>query len=324
MSDRVELLDDFLKQAGWDKAHRSQIAGDASKRRYERLRQDTDETAILMDADPEAGEDVRPFVSMATFLLNQNLSAPRILQQNAQHGFLILEDLGEGIFARLLDDNPSREMELYEAAADVLLSLHHAKPPTLESATSGGFAAMIAPVFEWFMPAIGASCTASERRSFEGALESLLEPILSKPQVVALRDYHTENLLWLPRRKGIARVGLLDFQDALLCHPAYDLVSILQDARRDVSPAVQAAVLQRYVSASGQNPREFEEAYAILGLQRNLRILGIFAKLSLQEGRKHYVVFYSAGLGSRTHQPLQPRAGTRQNVLAGPLASTSS
>ncbi|MBU2980358.1 phosphotransferase [Lentibacter algarum] len=283
MTNRAQKIEAFLAKSGWSEATRSPLAGDASNRRYERLSL-RGQPAVLMDAPPEKGEDVRPFVQVAEHLTQVGLSAPDILAVDAENGFLLLEDLGDALFARVIPDQLAFETPLYEAATDVLLALH--KAPALEGLKpydAEVMSNMAALAHRWYAD--------TSADSFLPAFRALLETHITDFSVLIQRDYHAENLLWLPERVGPARVGLLDFQDAMLGHPAYDLVSLLQDARRDVPPHIEVTMLNRYISASGQSAEGFKAAYALLGAQRNLRILGVFARLSLHFNKPHYVDF---------------------------------
>ncbi|GFE49375.1 aminoglycoside phosphotransferase [Roseobacter cerasinus] len=289
MKTRAAMLDSFLTQAGWGAARYSPLAGDASKRRYDRLTGKAGARAILMDAPPETGEDVRPFARIARHLLGLGLSAPQIMAQDDTRGFLLLEDLGDDLFARLMETDPVLEPQLYAAAVDVLTHLHKTTPPPLPIFDATQAAEWIAPAFDWYQfGATGAVDMAAKAR-VRGILRALLEPLDAQPRVLIQRDYHSENLLWLPDRDGPACVGLLDFQDALQGHRAYDLVSLLQDARRDVSSDMEATMIHRYLEQTGQDAETFRTAYAVLGTQRNLRIIGIFARLCLRDGKAHYI-----------------------------------
>ena len=285
---RAALADAFLQTTDWATARRAPLAGDASNRRYERMYLNG-ETAVFMDAPPEKGEDVRPFIAIAEYLLSLGLSAPRILARNTDLGFLILEDLGDDLFARVVLGDPSAEEELYTAATDALIALHQAQPPQIPEYDVPMMTDLAATAFTRYKAGVTGHLDAAEAEHFRDIFKPLLARLTAGPKVLAQRDYHAENLLWLPQRTGIARVGMLDFQDAMLCHPAYDLVSILQDARRDVSPETEEQMIAHYLTQSSMEPIAFRAAYAALGVQRNLRILGVFAKLSLDMGKTHYV-----------------------------------
>lgn len=288
MTDRQHLCHTFLAGAHWAAATRAPLAGDASNRRYERLSLDT-RRAVLMDAPPDSGEDVRPFARIARYLAAQGLSAPRLIAEDTENGFLLLEDLGDALFARVVADDPTLETQLYEAATDVLVHLHAAAPPTdLPAYSPALMTRMSALAWQWY--AAGADHPAPKAEAaFTAAFQPLLEQEAADASVLIQRDYHAENLLWLPDRSGVARVGLLDFQDALRGHPAYDLVSVLQDARRDVPPAIERAMIARYCAATGRDRDIFDRAYHLLGAQRNLRILGVFARLCMTAGKSSYI-----------------------------------
>ncbi|MEL6466336.1 MAG: phosphotransferase [Pseudomonadota bacterium] len=288
MSDRAALKSDFLRHSGWDDAVRVLIAGDASNRTYERLTLGG-ETRILMDAPPQKGEDVRPFLSVTQILRYAGLSAPKIYAEDVSRGFLLIEDLGDDLFARVIAANPQLEQPLYKAAVDVLLHLHHSSAPNLVRFDAPAMSKATGLVFDWYQRATSGSANAAARDRFDAAFQSTLKPLDAVRPVLIQRDYHAENLIWLPDRQGLMRVGLLDYQDAVLGHPAYDLVSILQDARRDVSPDLQRAMIDRHIARSGADPDDFRNAYALLGLQRNLRILGVFTRLALDRGKPSYI-----------------------------------
>ncbi|MCV3269992.1 aminoglycoside phosphotransferase family protein [Roseobacter sinensis] len=289
MTARAADLAQFIAQAGWSAAERAPLAGDASNRRYERLCLPNGTRAVLMDAPPDKGEDVRPFVQIATYLTGLALSAPEIFAQDPARGFLLLEDLGDALFARVLETKPELETPLYEAATDALLHLHRAEPLALAPYDAATMAPLAALAFDWYQFGITGAVDEAAREQFLAAITPLLSRLDEQPRVLIQRDYHAENLLWLPDRTGVARVGLLDFQDAMLGHPAYDLVSVLQDARRDLQPETEARMIARFLAQTPQQDSSFREAYAILGAQRNLRILGVFARLCLRDGKAHYV-----------------------------------
>ncbi len=291
MSDRDAQIRAFIDRAGWGDAVVSFLAGDASNRRYLRLiRPSNAQRAVLMDAPPEKGEDVRPFVRIAEYLTGIGLSAPRILNRDDSAGFLLLEDLGDALFASIIPRNPDLENSLYSTATDVLVHLHAQTPPAdLARYDAPTATALSALVFDWYIPGATDTPDTAARPEFERALHDALATHAPDCDVLIQRDYHAQNLLWLPDRAGIARVGLLDFQDAMLGHRAYDLVSLLQDARRDVPPELEARMRDRYALTTGQDPERFATAYAVLGAQRNLRILGVFARLCIRDGKAHYI-----------------------------------
>lgn len=289
MSNRNTLIEAFLTRENWQHAARTPLAGDASSRRYIRLRSDT-ARAIVMDAPPECGEDVRPFLHIARHLSSIGLSPPQILAADEDNGLLLLEDLGDDLYSTVVAKDPEEERSLYLAATDALIQLHHNAPPA--NAPDYGPAEMIDKAglaSDWY--AFGATDQKSDtaKANLQGALSNAIEALGPWTPVLALRDYHAENLLWLPSRSGTARVGLLDFQDAGLSHPAYDLVSLAFDVRRKVSPETAAAMIAGYAFAQGLDLPAFNQACATISAQRNLRILGVFARLSMHYGKAHYV-----------------------------------
>ncbi len=277
----------FLAGAGWGDAARVPLAGDASARSYQRLTL-AGRTAILMDNAPGGADDPASFVAIARHLRSLSLSAPDVLSADVEAGFLLLEDLGDAVFARLLERNPERELAFYTAATDVLLHLQaHPAPPGLPDIDAAEWAEAALLVLEWYVFAI--TDAQPEPSALRTALGGALARLANGPRVLILRDYHAENLIWLPERAGLARVGLLDFQLAQMGQPAYDLVSLLQDARRDVGLDTEAGLVRHFASVTGQDADRFCAAYATVGAQRALRILGIFARLCLVAGKPAYV-----------------------------------
>lgn len=287
MTERNRQIDAFLGEYGQSYASLRPLAGDASNRRYFRFSRGGT-PYVLMDAPPASGEDVRPFVRIAEWLSGAGFSAPKIHKKHEEHGLLLLEDLGDDLIARMIEADPLREMDLYAGATDVLVQLHQCEAPQgLTRYTPYVMADMTSPVFDWYLRGCGEETASHD--TFVSRFRDILGAHCGDNNVAILRDYHAENLLWLPSRKGVAKIGLLDFQDALIGHRAYDLVSLMHDIRRDVSPDVEQAMIRRYLDAMGLEAQEFEAAFAALGLQRNLRITGIFARLCLHVGRPHYV-----------------------------------
>jgi len=288
MCDRAAVITDFLQTAGWGDATRAPLAGDAGLRRYERLTLEGD-TRVLMDAPPSKGEDVHPFVAITQYLRGIGLSAPAIHAEDTHNGLLLIEDLGDALFARVIADNPHNEPKLYAAAVDVLVALHAKAPPALARYDTAIMTQMAGLAFDWYQRGVVGGVDTSEKDAVLRPLSAKLNTLDAVTPVLIQRDYHAENLIWLPERSGVQRVGLLDYQDAMLGHPAYDLVSILKDARRDVPAALEAEMIDRYLAQTPLEVAAFRDAYALLGLQRNLRILGVFARLSMVYAKPHYV-----------------------------------
>ncbi len=288
MTDRAGLIEGFLASAGWAGAARAALAGDASARRYERLALGG-RHAVLMDAPPGRGEDTARFARVGRWLRAHGYSAPEIFAEDHAQGLLLLEDLGDALVARLVAADPGRETEIYAAATDFLADLHRHPPPDfaprLDGAALGDLTAILA---EWYLPGVGAPRMAASD-ALPGLVATLHDRLTDGRVALALRDFHSENLIWLPERAGPARLGLLDFQDAVAAHPAYDLVSLLQDARRDVPVAIERAMTAHYTSSRGLDHDRFAAIYALLGAQRALRIVGVFARLSRRDGKTHYL-----------------------------------
>lgn len=289
---REALCRRFLEQAGWGGADRRVLAADASFRRYDRLTRGG-ERAVLMDAPPPQ-ENAKIFHDIAEHLLALGLSAPRPLAMDAEHGFLLLEDFGDRTFTRALAEGAD-EAELYRLATDTLVALHQRWQPGgagLPPYDEGRLLDEAALLVDWYLPAItGAAPAPALRESYLAAWREVLPAMLAVPQTLVLRDYHVDNLMTLAGRDGVARCGLLDFQDAVIGPVSYDVVSLLEDARRDVSRAVVEEMLERYLAAMGPglDRAAFAASYAALGAQRSAKIVGIFTRLSRRDGKHGYL-----------------------------------
>lgn len=309
----------FLEAAGWADATPTPMTPDASARRYTRLARGQT-TAILME-DPTGS--VAQFARLSGYLLSLGLSAPKVYAMEADGGLMLLEDMGDDRFADHIQKAPDDEVQLYRAAAQVLVTLHRAPAPRgLETATPSSLAGMIDPVFSHYAPWRGVNVPPGQRRLVRVALTEALAAHADLPGVTVLRDFHAENLMWLGQRSGAARAGVLDFQDAICGPGAYDLVSLLQDARRDVSDDAQVAARQVYLDGTGLDPDTLDTAMTVLGVQRNLRILGIFVRLAQEHGKTRYLDLIprvwgqvEAGLA---HPALSRVAGQINSILPRP------
>ncbi len=268
----------FLAAHGWGGATISPITGDASFRRYFRV-SDGCRQAVLMDAPPPH-EDPRPFISIARWLHDRGFAAPAVFGADLDHGLVLIEDFGDDRMREAVDADPSRAPALYRQAVDVLVDLHRHAPPPLAAYDRPAMHEKVDLLTEWYCPAVG---VVPDQAGFHAAWDAVFGLVEGAQQVIVLRDYHAENLMLV----ADGRLGLLDFQDATSGHPAYDLVSLLQDARRDVEPAIEAAMLAHYVARAGEGPA-FEAAYHVMGAQRNTRIIGIFARLWRRDGKDRY------------------------------------
>jgi len=268
----------FLAAHGWADARIAPLAGDASFRRYFRVHHG-DRTAVLMDAPPPH-EDTAPFVAMANWLGERGFVAPTILALDEAQGLILLADLGDVRFRETVDAHGD-EPAMYAEAVDLLVELarHPAGPlAPYDVQTMQREAALFV---EWYCPAVGLDVDVA---GYAAAWDKVLAHALAPEPITVLRDYHAENLMLVGSAR---RLGLLDFQDALAGHPAYDLVSLLQDARRDVDPSVEESMLARYRAATGAGD-DFLDAYHVLGAQRNAKIVGIFARLWRRDGKPRY------------------------------------
>lgn len=280
--------DEFLASCGWKGAQILPLAGDASFRRYFRVVQG-ERSAVLMDAPPPY-EDPRPFVAVAEWLLSRGLSAPEIIARDLDKGLLLLADFGDARLRETLDSDPARERELYELATDLLIQLHQHPPmPNLRVHGLDQWLEELRLFTEWYCPALGLDV---DEDGYIAAWTQVLQPLASDGlgPVTVLRDYHAENIMLVDGRCGVAHFGLLDFQDALAGHPAYDLASVLEDARRDVPEEIERAMIARYVAARDHG-EAFERAYWVLAAQRNTRILGVFTRLWKRDNKPHYTAF---------------------------------
>lgn len=280
---------DFLAASGWAGAQIVPLAGDASFRRYFRVVAG-DRVAVLMDAPPPH-EDPRPFIEVAGWLARCGLSAPRVLAHDLPRGLVLLDDFGDARLRETLDDEPARERELYEVATDILVHLHkHPPMPGLKPHGLEQWLDELELFTGWYCPAVEAEADVT---AYRAAWREVLEPVAADGlgPVTVLRDYHAENIMLVDGRAGIEHFGLLDFQDALAGHPAYDLASVLEDARRDVSPEIERAMIDRYIdrlrAATGAG-EAFERAYWALAAQRNTRILGVFTRLWKRDDKPSY------------------------------------
>lgn len=290
MSDRAERIEEFLLRAGWSDAVREPLAEDASFRRYERLRCE-ERGAVLMDAPPPH-EDVCAFIAVGRHLRLLGYSAPEVYAADIELGALLLEDLGDDLFARVLDAGGDAR-ELYTHAVDLLIDLQRQELPKDVAAYDIATLLDEASLFvDWYLPAVsGAAVTRSVRDPFFAAWREILPSAYEKSRVLVLRDFHVDNLMWLEQRDGTSRVGLLDFQDALIGPCLYDLVSLLEDARRDLPLSLVEEMFDRFVAGTGLDSVVAKTAYAILGAQRNTKIIGIFARLWQRDGKIDYLAY---------------------------------
>ena len=321
---REDDIQAFLKRANWQEADRAPVPGDASTRRYERLTLDS-QKAVLMDApkgaetpsEPDgatpadraalgynalarlAGPNPEAFACIANELTMRGFSAPKIIAMDLDKGFMLLEDLGDDLYARVIADDPPKERELYEAAIDTLAAIYRSSFPSLMSCQgetwrvreydAPALQAEADLFLDWYAADFGHDIQGEAREEWSAIWAELSKSLNVHSPCLALRDFHAENIFWLPEREAVSRVGLIDFQDGLFAHPAYDLVSLIEDARRDVSPDLAVPLLERFCEKAGlKYNAAFKTAYAVMGAQRNAKILGIFVRLAERDGKPHY------------------------------------
>lgn len=280
MTDRADRIDAFLDAAGWSTARRLAVAGDLSARNYVRLLQPDGRAAMLMDAAPEIDASTPAFVAMTQWLRRRGLSAPEILAADTPFGLLLLEDLGDNKVSALVAAQTDLHDPVYELCIDLLLFIRNQAPPELSKPDAAALIRMTG-LADDFYPGLDVTRLQGVRPLLETIFAELLGDRLS----LSLRDFHAENLMWLPERDGIGRLGLLDYQDAFITHPVYDLVSLLTDARTEISREFRERIIERYATRSSDDVGRLRLAFAAFSVQRNLRILGIFARAARQFGK---------------------------------------
>lgn len=298
---RLEQIAALLAGSGWKDSELFPLAGDASFRRYIRIKHGG-KSAMLMDAPP-GKEDVRPYVMIADYLCRYGYSAPKLLAQDAPGGLLLLEDLGDDSFTLMLkaagEQKSVLEEELYSSAVDLLAEWHGGN-----AGFTDGAKLPLAPYDEpllmrevqlfsdWYLPQVlGKDRAESLKAEYAALWKGIIAAAPLQAQYWVHRDYHADNLMWLPKRSGTQRVGLLDFQDGVYGDAAYDMVSLLEDARRDVPPMLADRMIARYLRATGMDKERFMTAYAVLGAQRNSKIVGIFSRLAARDNKFQYLDF---------------------------------
>lgn len=337
MSNRDAEIERFLADAGWGDATVESFPGDASSRRYFRLsRSDLsrgDELAVLQDAprgaetpaEPEgasvtdrqalgynalarlAGPEPAAFACLSNELVIRGFSAPKILAADLDTGLLLLEDFGHGVYAKVIEADPEMEAPLYAAAVECLAEIYRSSFPAKMQYHDASWrvrtyddVALLTEThlfLDWYAKDKGAVIDVTAREQWDAIWRLLFLELDTDAPGLALRDFHAENLFWLPERKSVSKVGLIDFQDGLFVHPAYDLVSFLEDARRDVSLDLVDGLIEQFCTqAKLSDPVAFRRAYAVLGAQRNAKILGIFVRLAERDGKPAY-----RGLIPRVH-----------------------
>lgn len=320
MSNRAAEINVFLETHGWGQAARTSVPGDASTRRYERLALGA-QNAVLMDAPFEdegpacpvgASEDERraldypaqamlagsspsAFVCLASALTRRGFAAPRILGVDLKAGLLLLEDLGDALYARVLDSVPSCEEEIYRKAVSCLAAIYrssfsntliaHGTEWTIGTYDNLALQTEADLFLDWYVGEFDGDLSLQARTEWTQIWARAFLCLDAHATGLALRDFHAENIFVLEDA-----VGLIDFQDALFAHPSYDLVSLIEDARRDVDPLLSAPLISQFCQEAGiEEDEKFHAAYAVQGAQRNAKILGIFVRLAKRDDKPHYL-----------------------------------
>ena len=289
---RENLIHNFLKNINLGNYQIKKIAGDASFRKYYRVSRNNQPDLIVMDAPPEH-EDIKPFIKIDKILIENKFLAPQILATDYENGFLLLEDFGDISYNKALENLKneelfSREFDLYQKASDVLIGIHKINnlPGDIALYDEALLMREVMLFIDWYLPHIAKKpATSSQIQDFQKYWQNLFKKLSSDKKLV-LRDYHADNLFVVNDQ-----VGLLDFQDAVLGSRAYDLVSLLEDARRDVSTQTVSKIINHYLENSGADKEQFLIDYKILSLQRNIKIIGIFARLAIRDQKVQYLNF---------------------------------
>jgi hypothetical protein len=347
---RSDALERLLEQTGFAGAERNPLPGDASTRRYERLAKDG-RRAMLMDAPPSAESQPCPpcatpaerralgwnatarlaasrvdaFVAVAAYLEGIGLAPPAVYGADCEAGFAVIEDLGDALFAQVIP-HAADETLLYEEAARVLAHAHRTAPPARLEGPAGASWPLLdydalalevnADLFvDWLPRAADVRIDDAARARWERVRDGLIDKALGFPRAFTIRDYHAENLLWLPERSALRRVGLLDFQDALRGWRGWDFSMLLHDARRDVSPAAHAAAVRTYLEETGESAAEFERELAVLGAINTMRILGIFSRLAGRDGKTRYLGFMPRMWGHLAGALKHPELGEARDFV---------
>jgi len=333
MIDREKLIVNFINKNNLSNAQRIKLSNDASFRRYERIVAET-KSLMLMDAPPEK-ENIESFVNIDNYLIRRGLSAPEIYDVDEKNGLMLLEDFGDNSFTNVLAgksplSDKYSEKDLYLPAIDVLIQLDRSTLPRKTPDYDGELLMKECMLLtDWYLPNTNPNANTNiVVEEYINIWNNLLNFNKVSEDVVVLRDYHADNLMWLPERNGVMNVGLLDFQDAVIGSPVYDIVSLLEDARRDVSEETVEACINHYLSARKSiDKKTFEAVYAILAAQRNCKIVGIFARLAIRDDKTRYLNYLprvwnhlEKGL---SHPVLQPLKEWLQAVLPKELRKPS-
>lgn len=313
MTDRATQVATYIAASPWADWTVTPLDADASARRYLRLQKDA-QCVIVMDADPATGQETQPFADMTRVLQNAGLCPPQIYAHDPTLGIMVISDLGAHHGASAIAANPVDAQEIYGAATDILIHLSTVTPPNLPKMTPAIGGEMIGITTQWYAPS-------DQSPAIEAAMTGALSQHCGPPDTLALRDYHLENVIWRPGKVGLNRVGLLDFQDAFITPRGYDLASLLRDVRRDVPADIAKAMIARF----NEHTPVSDAALATLGAQRNLRILGVFARLALRDHKRRYLAMiprvWSLIQSDLAHPALGPLRSLINDTIPPPHAS---
>jgi len=287
--EHTDLIQDFLKKNNLQDAQFTWMTGDASFRRYARVTKEND-SFVLMDTP--RSEKPEEFILIDKILVEAGLSAPKIFDIDLDNGFLLLEDLGDDTYTKMLAAG-TNEFVLYKLAVDALVEVSRIKDTTGVAPYDTKVIHTGAELFtDWYMPAaLGKATDAQAKQAYLNIIDELFESIKDAPKGLMLADYHVDNLMFLPNRKGAAACGLMDFQDGTVGPLAYDLMSLLEDARRDISPVLRQQLLPYYMEEAGvEDEQLFMRSYHVTAIKRHLRVIGIFARLKMRDHKDKYLV----------------------------------
>ncbi|MBN8827802.1 MAG: phosphotransferase [Sphingobacteriia bacterium] len=317
--DRAVLKEKFIKKQNLKLTKIENFPQDASFRSYSRLHLDDNKTLVIMDAPPKF-EDVRPFVYVSSILNNMGLSAPKVLDKDEENGFLLLEDFGDESFRKFLIKNPIEEEKLYFQAVDVLVEIYRSSITyNLEEYNYDKFLKEALVFAEYGLENFANN--KQHLKSLQDEYKEIITDIFnllpkSAKKILVHRDYHVDNLHYLPERNGIKAVGLIDFQDAVLGSPTYDLMSLIEDARRDVNPEIANKAISRFIKSINVDKDEFMYEYNIWAMQRNLKIVGVFNRKNLRDNNPNYLQFLPRVWGYLKNNLSQSHLAQMKNFFA--------
>jgi aminoglycoside/choline kinase family phosphotransferase len=271
------------------------IVGDAGLRDYFRL-STQDSNYIIMDCPPSY-TSVKPFIDVAQFLTQNDFSAPQIINYDTENGFLILQDFGKvsvrDYILGLEEQDLQERTNIYHLSINLLVDLQKIAPPSeLQNFSNDLMCSELSVFSDYYIPyKKNEKISSAKLEQFIEIWQNILSKQTQTTKSIILRDYHVENMMYLDQEKNIKKLGLLDFQDALVGSPIYDLVSILEDARIDIPRNFALECIQYYAEQKNLDFNKVLNDYHILGAQRNLRILGVFARKYSRDGNDTYLQY---------------------------------